>query len=59
MPVPGVVSEPLAGGTDGRSGSGVVTKADPADLEARLHRDLWIVTATVVSLAVALLELLP
>lgn len=63
MPVPGVVSESLAGGTDGRSGSGVVTNADLADLEERLHRHMWIVAATIVSLnvglTVALLRLLP
>lgn len=41
---------------------GVATKADLAALEARLHRYLWIVwivTAIVVSSAVALFELLP
>lgn len=38
---------------------GVATKADLAAMEARLHRYMWIVTGTVVSLAVALLKLLP
>lgn len=38
---------------------GVSTKADLAAMEARLHRYMWIVTGTVVSLAVALLKLLP
>lgn len=38
---------------------GVSTKADLAAMEARLHRYMWIVTGTVVSLAVAMLKLLP
>ena len=40
---------------------GVATKADLAAMEARLHRNLWIVwivTGTIGSLAVALVELL-
>lgn len=63
MPVPGVEPELLAGSLAGGAAPQVATKADLADLEARLHRHTWIVAATIVSLnsglTVALLRLLP
>lgn len=63
VPVPRVEPESLADGLAGGAAPQVATKADLAALEARLHRHMWIVAATMVSLnvglTVALLRLLP